>query len=93
MKKYAYPAVIYYNSEAECYCVAIEELGIFCDGETVEQAHERAREFLGAYLEFALAENIEIAQPASFKEVVLNNPKQLVVLVESIINDKNKVVI
>ncbi len=92
MKKFSFPAVIFRDDEADCFCVAISDVNIFCDGETVEQAHKRAGEFLNAYIDFALANDMEIPEPTPFKDVVLKYPKNLVVLVESIVDNKNKTI-
>ena len=67
-------------------------LGLVTSGETVEQAHKNAREMLDSYLECAYAFECEIPEPSSFDVVVKTHAKEMCVLVESTLNDKNKAV-
>ena len=39
MKKFTYPAVLFYDDEEKCYIIAMFDLGLVTSGETVEQAH------------------------------------------------------
>ena len=93
MKKFSYPAIIYYDKDAECYCLAMDDLGIYCDGNTVEEASDRAHSFLNSYLEFAFSMGADIPEPTPFTDVVTKNPKNLVILVETALSDKNKALI
>jgi predicted RNase H-like HicB family nuclease len=92
MRKFTYPAVLFYDEEEKCYIIAMFDLGLVTSGETVEEAHNSARSMLDSYLECAFAFEMEIPEPSSFDVVVATHPKELCVLVESTLNDKNKAV-
>lgn len=92
MKKFTYPAVIFFDDEEQAYIIAMFDLGLVVSGETVEMAHESAREALDSFLECAFAFGCDIPEPSSFDTVVKTHPKEMCVLVESTLNDKNKAV-
>ena len=92
MKKFTYPAVLYFDDEEKCYIIAMFDIGLVTSGETVEMAHNNAREMLDAYLECAYAFETDIPEPSSFDVVCKTHPKEMCVLVESTLNDKNKAV-
>ena len=92
MNKFTYPAVLFFDEEEKCYIIAMFDLGLVTSGETVEQAHKNAREMLDSYLECAYAFECEIPEPSSFDVVVKTHSKEMCVLVESTLNDKNKAV-
>ena len=92
MKKYTYPAVLFFDEEEKSYIIAMFDLGLVTSGETVEKAHESAREMLDSYLECAFAFGCDIPEASSFEVVVQTHPKEICVLVESTLNDKNKAV-
>lgn len=92
MKKFTYPAVLFYDEEEKCYIIAMFDLGLVTSGETVEEAHKNAREMLDSYLECAYAFECEIPEPSSFDVVVKTHAKEMCVLIESTLNDKNKAV-
>lgn len=92
MKKYTYPAVLYFDDEEKCYIIAMFDLGLVTSGETVELAHKNAREMLDSYLECSFAFESEIPEPSDFETVIKTHPKELCVLIESTLNDKNKAV-
>ena len=90
MKKYVYPAVVYFDEEAQVYVIYVEDLGIIVEGDTVEEAHKRASKFMDIYLTTALREELEIPEASEFEKVVANHPKEMVVMVESILDHKNR---
>jgi len=92
MKKYTYPAVLYFDDVEKEYIIVMFDLGIISTGETVELAHENARQTLDSYLEAAFAFDCEIPEPSTFEVVAQAHPKEICVLVESTINEKNKAV-
>ena len=92
MKKFTYPAVLYFDGEEKTYVIAMFDLGLVTNGDTVEDAHANARSMLDSYLECAFAFDCEIPEPSPFDVVVETHPKDLCVLVESTLNDKNKAV-
>ncbi len=92
MKKYTYPAVLYYDDDDKCYIIAMFDLGLVTNGDTVEMAHNNARAMLDSYLECAFAFDCEIPEPSTFEIVSRTHPKEICVLIESTLNDKNKAV-
>ena len=82
MKKYVYPAIIYFDEENEIYVLVIEELSLCVEGDSVEEVHARGGQFLKIYVDEALKEDIEINEARDFKEVAAENAKQICVLVE-----------
>ena len=92
MKKFTYPAVLYFDEEEKNYVIAMFDLGLVTSGETVEVAHANARAMLDSYLECAYAFDCDIPETSPFDVVVETHPKDLCVLVESTLNDKNKAV-
>jgi len=92
MKKYVYPAVVYYDEDAAVYVISIEDLGIIVEGDTVEEAHRRAGKFMDTYLETAMKQELEIPDATEFESMVAAHPKEMVVLVESTLNNKNKAI-
>lgn len=92
MKKFTYPAVLYFDEDEKIYVIAMFDLGLVTSGNTVEEAHANARSMLDSYLECAFAFDCDIPEPSPFDIVVETHPKDLCVLVESTLNDKNKAV-
>lgn len=92
MKKFTYPAVIFYDEDEKAYIIAMFDIGLVASGETVEKAHDNARGMLDSYLECAFAFGCNVPEPSTFDVVVKTHPKEICVLVESTINDKNKAV-
>ncbi len=92
MKKYVYPAVIYYDEDALVYVIYIEDLGIVVEGDTVEEAHNRAGQFMDIYLETAIKEGLDIPEATDFDSVVSAHPKEMVVLVESTLDNRNRAI-
>ncbi len=92
MKKYVYPAVVYYDEEAQVYVICIEDLGVIVEGDTVEEAHKMAGKFMDIYLQTAIREELEIPEATKFDEVVAKHPKEMVVLVESTLDNKNRAI-
>lgn len=90
MKKYVYPAIIYYDSESEVYVLVIEELALCVEGDSVEQVHEKAGVYLQIYVNEAIKEDIEITTPRDFNQVATENPKQICVLVECLAAEATK---
>lgn len=92
MRKFTYPAVLFFDEDEKCYIIAMFDLGLVTNGETVEEAHTNARAMLDSYLECAFAFDCEIPEPSPFDVVCATHPKELCVLIESTINNKNKAV-
>ena len=48
MKQFVYPIILYFNEETNCYTVAFDDLDIYTEGDTVEEAFLKAKEFFGS---------------------------------------------
>lgn len=92
MRKFVYPAVLYFDEESQTYTIAIHDLALITEGATVENATSNVQSFLNNYLECALKYDIEIPAATDFGATITKYPKNLVILVESKIDDKNKAV-
>lgn len=92
MKKFVYPAVLFYDEEEKQYTAALFDLEILVDAKTVELAVETAQAYLNKYLELAFANEIEIPAPTDFEQMIDMYPKNMVVLVESKLDDKNRAI-
>lgn len=90
MKKFIYPAVIYYDEDMQVYALSIDDLGIIVEGESVEEVHKKAGQFLSAYIECAIKNSYEIPEPTEFDVVSKSNPKEICVLVEANFDDSYK---
>lgn len=51
MKQFVYPVVLYLDEQTNGYTVAFHDLDIYTEGDTVEEAFSKAKEFLEAYFE------------------------------------------
>ena len=70
----------------------MSNIDVYAEGETVEDAVNTAQDYLNKYLEFAFSYELEIPEATSFEQMIDMYPKNLVVLVESKLDDKNKAV-
>ena len=82
MSKISYPAV--FHEDDNSYYVEFPDLqGCLSSGNTIELAFENAKEALGLYLDREDdTYNRTINKPSSIKEVSLQNPNSIVMLVE-----------
>ena len=87
MKKFVYPAVVYYDEDNKIYLMYIEELGISGDGLTMEESNAHLRTALMNYVITALRYDLEIPEPQAYDDVVHNNPNNKVMLVSVDVDD------
>lgn len=92
MKKFVYPAVLFYDKVEKKYTIAMFDIEVYAEGNTVEEAVGNAQLFLNKYVEIAAAHSIEIPIPTDFEQMIDMYPKNMVVLVESKLDDKNRAV-
>ncbi len=92
MKKFVFPAVLFYDDTEQQYTIAMFDIEVFAEGKTVEDAVNTAQSYLDKYLECAFSYGVEIPEPTPFEQMIDMYPKNLVVLVESKLNDKNKAI-
>lgn len=88
MKDLVYPAVIYQDENNQGYTIAIHDLGIITDGETIVDAYIKAKEYLCAMVDCAIKFDCEIEAPSCFMEVYKKNNtgkmKHIVLLVDAL---------
>lgn len=92
MKKFVYPAVLFYDKTEKQYTIAMFDIEVFAEGKTVEEAVNTAQSYLNKYLETAFSYEIEIPEATDFEQMIDMYPKNMVVLVESKLNDKNRAI-
>ena len=88
MKDLVYPAVIYKDENDQGYTIAIHDLGIVTEGETVVEAYIKAKEYLCAMVDCAIKFNCDIEAPTDFdavyKKNALGKEKNIVLLVDAL---------
>ncbi len=88
MKELVYPAVIYKDENNMGYTIAIHDLGIVTDGETIVDAFIKAKEYLCAMVDCAIKFDCDIESPSDFETVYKkNNTKKennIVLLVDAL---------
>ncbi len=82
-QQFVYPAVLYYDEENNNYAVAFNDLDIYTEGDSVEDAFKSAKEYLFAYLECSNHINNELEQPTSYIVVKNEHQADIVLLVDS----------
>lgn len=83
MKKFVYPAVVYYDEDNKIYVAYIEELGLVAEGNTMEEVHIRIEEYLFQYLYTSISFDMDIPTPTPFEEIQNKYPKNKVALVSA----------
>lgn len=86
MKVVMYPAVLYYDNDADCYSVAIHDIGVFTEGETIEEAYLSAKEFLSVYTEYTIELKSDFEAATPYIDVKKENEKNIVLLVSKSLN-------
>lgn len=83
MQQYVFPAILYKDPESKGYTVVFHDLNYLCtEGETVEDAFLRAKEFLEVYCRCALEYNGEIEIATRYEDVETDK-KNIVLLVDA----------
>ena len=88
MRNFTYPAVIFSDQETGSSVIAIYDLSLFTEGESVEEAHASMESLLAAHMSYALKNDLSFNEPTPFKQMLKDYPKQLCVLVECKLDDK-----
>ena len=81
MKKFVYPAVVYYDEDNKIYLMYIEELGVSGVGPTMEECNISLHDSLVNYIITSLEFGIDIPEPQNYNEVEKKNPNKKVMLV------------
>ena len=88
MKDLVYPAVVYEDENNQGYTIAIHDLGIVTDGETIVGAYMKAKEYLCAMVDCAIKFDCDIEAPSDFMEVYKKNnadkTKAIVLLIDAL---------
>ena len=82
MSQFVYPAVLYYFEEENVYTAAFPDMNVYCEGDTVEDAFLKAKNFLQAYCLCSLKIGNEIDAPTPYLDVVKKYPDNIVLLVD-----------
>lgn len=92
MQNFVYPAVVYKDLDNDLYVINIEDLYLVGEGNSVEEAHEHVKGLLERYIQTTLSFGLDFVPPTKFEEIRAKYPKNLVMLVECILDDKNKII-
>ena len=88
MKDLVYPAVVYKDDNNQGFTIAIQDLGIVTDGETVVDAYIKAKEYLCAMIDCAIKFDCEIESPSDFEKIYNDNnsgkAKNIVLLIDAL---------
>lgn len=81
MAKFVYPAIFYYDSEYKNYAVAMPDVNIYTEGDTMEDAYKNAQDFLLSYLDCCQKLHQNPEKPTEFTQVVNSHKDGTVMLV------------
>lgn len=88
MKDLVYPAVVYKDEDNNGYTIAIHDVGVFVDAETIVDAYIKAKEYLCAMVDCAIKFDCEIETPSDFEKIYNDNNKgkikNIVLLVDAL---------
>lgn len=88
MKDLVYPAVVYKDEDNNGYTIAIHDVGVFVDAETIVEAYIKAKEYLCAMVDCAIKFDCEIEAPSDFEKIYNDNNKgkikNIVLLVDAL---------
>ena len=88
MKDLVYPAVVYKDEDNNGYTIAIHDVGVFVDAETIVEAYIKAKEYLCAMVDCAIKFDCEIESPSDFEKIYNDNNKgkvkNIVLLVDAL---------
>ena len=88
MKDLVYPAVVYKDEENNGYTIAIHDVGVFVDAETIVDAYIKAKEYLCAMVDCAIKFDCEIEAPSDFEKIYNDNNngkvKNIVLLIDAL---------
>lgn len=79
MKRYVYPMVIF-SDEDDLYTALYPDLNLVASGFSIEDVYSRAVDYLGFYVKSSLKYDAKIQTSSSYTEVQALNPKKIVLL-------------
>ncbi|MDD4211068.1 MAG: type II toxin-antitoxin system HicB family antitoxin [Clostridia bacterium] len=83
MKQFVYPIILYFNEETNCYTVAFDDLDIYTEGDTVEEAFLKAKEFLEAYFECVVEFDETPEEASTYLATAKKNEGNIILLVNA----------
>lgn len=92
MKNFVYPAVVIYDEESKIFTIYFPDLSIVAEGDSVEDVFRNGKQYLNRYMEVVFKEGIGFDPPSSYEQIKREYPKDLIVFVECVLNDKNKAI-
>lgn len=85
MKRYTYPAVLYFDGET--YMLAMHDLRLVTSGNKVEEVYEDMLTYMEGYFQCALAIDEIVEKPSDFATVAKSKTKNVVLLVSVKVKD------
>lgn len=86
---YIYPAVVYKEYEDEPYVFVLADVGIVCEGDTIEAGLLEAKSQLKIYIQCVKKFDAELPTPTSFEKLVKKFVDQRVLLIECDVEDSD----
>lgn len=81
---FIFPAVFYKDEENKDYLVAFEDVRIYCEGKTIEDAFFTARRYLRDFCKLSLKMFGEVREkPRTYLEARQNHKNEVVLLVDA----------
>ncbi len=81
---FIFPAVFYKDEENDDYLVAFEDVRIYCEGKTIEDAFFTARRYLKDFCKLSLKMFGEVREkPRTYLEARQNHKHEVVLLVDA----------
>jgi hypothetical protein len=88
---YIFPATFYKDDENDNFIVAFDDLRLFCQGKTVEEAFFTARRFLRDYCKLSLKMYGDVVEkPRTFVEAKDQHKDDIVLLVDAEVKNNVK---
>ena len=82
--EFVFPATFYRDEENDNYIVAFDDVKIYCQGKTVEEAFFVAKKYLKDYCKLSLKMYGEVQEsPRTYLESKQNHKKDIVLLVDA----------
>ena len=90
MKQFVYPAVLYHFDEDEnTYTVSFPDINVYCDGDSVEDAFIKAKNFLHAYCLCSLRLGNKLDRPTPYIDMIKKYEDKIVLLVDCVVKDED----
>lgn len=88
--EYVFPAVFYKDEENDRYIVAFDDVEVYCQGRTVEEAFVVAKRYLEEFCRLSMKMFGEVQEkPRDYLESREIHKNEIVMLVDAMIEEKN----